>query len=87
MYACMNNAQETRNTNVRTRRYYYYFGLKTRTGIVHGGSGGGSPIPGTDRQSRKGFNIYFPLLFINILAKESIFFLSRTVTAHTPFII
>lgn len=40
------------------------------------------PIPGTHRQSRKGFNIYFPLLFINILAKESIFF-SRTVTTYT----
>lgn len=58
---------------------------KTRTVIVvRVMLRGSTSIPGTRRQSRKGFNIYFPLLFINILAKESILllFFLRTVTAY-----
>lgn len=77
----MNNAQETRNTNVRGPPVIYF-------GYSAGALCSRRRSPGPTDSHERVWNIYIPLLFINILAKESIllllFFFSRTVTVRVP---
>lgn len=67
MYTCMNNAQETRNTNVRTRRRYFGYSIKRELALC----ARRSPGP-TDSHER--VSIFISLYYLLTFSPRNRFF-------------